>query len=185
MTVLVSWQLNDPSGRQACRSCDVAVHAAPGCGHISAVGRHDTVRERHATADGSASWGLAGHGGGGAVRHPLEREKSGRGGQFFGSVGRCDGLLRPGEGNGDRTGRNWSEAACGTLSYYDAQGKRLQTISHDQMPQSGKTDLKRWLAQESSNALKMRPDLTMVAVADGAIDTWDNYVEKCVICLMG
>ena len=81
-------------------------------------------------------------------------------------------MLRPGEGNGDRTGRNWREAACGTLSYYDAQGKRLQTISHDQMPQSSKTDLKRWLTQESSHALKMRPDLTMVAVADGAPDNW-------------
>ena len=81
-------------------------------------------------------------------------------------------LLRPGEGNGNRTGRNWHEAACGTLSHHDAQGKRLRTISHGRMPQPGKTDLKRWSAQESSHALKMRPDLTMVAAADGAPDNW-------------
>ncbi len=63
-------------------------------------------------------------------------------------------LLLPREGNRDRTGQNWREAACGTLSHYDAQGKRLRTISHGRMPQVGKTDLKHWLAQESSHALK-------------------------------
>ena len=58
-------------------------------------------------------------------------------------------LLRPGEGpGGDGSDRNCREAACGTLSFHDAAGVRLSTISSGRMPQGGKTDLKRWLAQE-------------------------------------
>ena len=60
-------------------------------------------------------------------------------------------LLRPGEGpGGDGTERNWREAACGTLSFHDADGVRLSTISSGRMPQGGKTDL------------------TVLAIADGA-----------------
>ena len=82
-------------------------------------------------------------------------------------------LLRPGEGpGGDGPDRNWREAACGTLSFHDAKGVRLSTISSGRMPQGGKIDLKRWLAQECSHVLRRRPDLTVLAIADGAADNW-------------
>ena len=82
-------------------------------------------------------------------------------------------LLRPGEGpGGDGPDRNWREAACGTLSFHDAKGVRLSTISSGRMPQGGKTALKRWLAQECSHVLRRRPDLTVLAIADGSADNW-------------
>ena len=91
-------------------------------------------------------------------------------------------LLRPGEGpGGDGPERNWREAACGTLSFHDAEGACLSTISSGRMPQGGKTDLKRWLAQECSHVLKRRPDLTLLAIADGAADNWTSALH-CSLC---
>ena len=40
------------------------------------------------------------------------------------------------------------------------------------MPAKGKMKLKRWLVSEAETILAQRPDVTMVAVADGAPDNW-------------
>lgn len=50
-------------------------------------------------------------------------------------------LLCPGEEpGGDGSERNWREAACGTLSYHDAKGVRLSTISSGRMPDAEALD---------------------------------------------
>jgi hypothetical protein len=66
----------------------------------------------------------------------------------------------------------YSEVGCGTLTYYDAEGGRLSTVRVARMPESRKASLKAMLAQEIATALKQRPDLTLVKLADGAKDNW-------------
>jgi hypothetical protein len=66
----------------------------------------------------------------------------------------------------------YCEVGCGTLSYYDAKGERLSTVRLARMPESRKASLKAMLAQEIETALKQRPDLTLVKLADGAKDNW-------------
>ena len=64
------------------------------------------------------------------------------------------------------------EAACGTLSFYDATGERVGTRYLARMPESGKTTLKSTLDAELEDVLTERPDLRVVAIADGAKDNW-------------
>jgi len=66
----------------------------------------------------------------------------------------------------------YQEVGCGTLSFYDAEGKRLATRRFGRMPESGKATLKTMLVTEVDCVLEQRPDLTLVKVADGARDNW-------------
>ena len=78
--------------------------------------------------------------------------------------------LRPGEDG--RAGASWREAACGTVSFHDADGKRMKTLYLGRMPQSGKLTLKAQLASEVAHIRRARPEIGIVAVADGAADNW-------------
>jgi hypothetical protein len=73
----------------------------------------------------------------------------------------------------------YQEASCATLSFYDAEGKRLATTRMGRMPESKKATLKSMLAGEVHAALGQRPDLTVVKVADGARDNW-TYLDALV-----
>ena len=64
------------------------------------------------------------------------------------------------------------EASGATVSFYDADGNRLETIRYGRMPSSGKPDLKAWLQAELAFVLARCPDLHVVKVADGAKDNW-------------
>ena len=64
------------------------------------------------------------------------------------------------------------EVGCGTVSFYNAQGERLQTRTLGRMPESKKQTLKRQLQAEMARILNQNPDLQVVAVADGAKDNW-------------
>ena len=66
----------------------------------------------------------------------------------------------------------YREAGCGTLSFYDAEGERLDTVSIVRMPEAKKATLKTTVAAEFEAALGTRPDLRVVTVADGARDNW-------------
>lgn len=72
----------------------------------------------------------------------------------------------------------YKEAGCATLSFYDAQRQRLDTIRIARMPESGKKTLKAQLSDMVSAALAQRSDLTLVKVADGAKDNWTYLSEK-------
>ena len=63
--------------------------------------------------------------------------------------------LRPGEDG--RAGASWREAACGTVSFHDADGKRMKTLYLGRMPQSGKLTLKAQLASEVAHIRRARP----------------------------
>ena len=70
------------------------------------------------------------------------------------------------------TGR---EAGCATLSFYDPEGERLDTLSIARMPEPKKATLKTMLSAELDIALAKRPDLDVVSVADGAHDNWRYF----------
>ena len=57
----------------------------------------------------------------------------------------------------------WREAACGTVSFHDAEGERLKTLYLARMPESGKPTLKAQLASEVAYIRRARPDIAIVA----------------------
>ena len=70
----------------------------------------------------------------------------------------------------------YQEAGCATLSFYDAVGERLDTLSIARMPEPKKATLKTMLSAELDIALRRRPELQVVTVADGAHDNW-RYLD--------
>ena len=66
----------------------------------------------------------------------------------------------------------YQEAGCGTLTYYDAEGERLDTVYWGRMPQPHKEVLKTTLRAELEAVLGKRPALHVVTIADGARDNW-------------
>lgn len=67
----------------------------------------------------------------------------------------------------------FKEVGCGTVSSYDAEGNRLETIRYARMPQEKKITLKAQLEAEVRSILSVRPDLEIVTLADGAPDNWE------------
>ena len=83
--------------------------------------------------------------------------------------------LRAGEGGCAEA--CWREASCGTVSFHDAKGKRLKTLYLGRMPESGKVRLKAQLASEVAHIRRVRPEIRIGAVADGAADNW-TFLES-------
>jgi hypothetical protein len=69
------------------------------------------------------------------------------------------------------------EAGCGTVSLYDADGDRLQTVRLGRMPESKKVTLQAQLQGELQSLLALRPDLRRVHLADGAEPNWKLLAE--------
>jgi hypothetical protein len=76
------------------------------------------------------------------------------------------------EGKRPQGPAGYQEVGCGTISFYDVQGERLQTRKLARMPEPKKKSLKRQLQAEVEHILKQQPDLRLVAIADGAKDNW-------------
>jgi hypothetical protein len=68
--------------------------------------------------------------------------------------------------------RNYREAGCGTVTLYDAAGKRLTTVRYGRMPEYKKATLCAQLEAECQSILALRPDLKVVKLADGAEENW-------------
>jgi len=71
----------------------------------------------------------------------------------------------------------YSEASCGSLSFYDISGRLLSTLRIARMPEAKKKTLKEMLLAETLDVLYQRPDLKLVKVADGARDNWTYLSE--------
>ncbi len=78
--------------------------------------------------------------------------------------------LRAGEDG--RSEACWREAACGTVSFHDADGERLKTVYLGRMPERGKCTLKAQLASEVAHIRRKRPEIRISAIADAAADNW-------------
>ena len=84
--------------------------------------------------------------------------------------------LRPGEDG--RAKASWREAACGTVSFHDAEGKRLKTLYPGRMPESGKLTLKAQLASEVCTHQASTPRLSgSFAIAGWRRRQLDGFLE--------
>jgi hypothetical protein len=81
------------------------------------------------------------------------------------------------EGKETRGPAGYQEVGCGTVSFYDRQGERLATRRMARMPEPKKATLKRMLQDEIIRVLERRPELWVVALADGAKDNW-TFLSK-------
>lgn len=70
-----------------------------------------------------------------------------------------------------------SEASVGSVSFYDAKGERLMTRRFARMPEEGKKTLKNILRREVAHIRRLRPDLVLVAISDGAPNNW-TFLES-------
>jgi hypothetical protein len=73
----------------------------------------------------------------------------------------------------------YREVGCGTVTLYDEDTNRLDTMRYGRAPESKKKTLTAQLDAELASILAVRPDLEVVALADGAEETW-RYFERPV-----
>ncbi len=73
----------------------------------------------------------------------------------------------------------YQEVGCATLSFYDRDGERLDTLRFARMPEAKKATLKSVITAEVQSALAQRPELTVIKIADGARDNW-TYLSTLV-----
>jgi hypothetical protein len=77
----------------------------------------------------------------------------------------------------------YKEVGCGTVTLYAEQQKedkappRLETVRYGRAPEYKKKTLTEQLDAELESILSVRPDLTLVAIADGAEENW-RYFDK-------
>lgn len=76
----------------------------------------------------------------------------------------------------------YREVGCGTVTLYDREGERLQTVQYARMPEHKKLTLAQQLQAEVQAILGARPDLKRVYLADGADTNWAllEEVERAV-----
>jgi hypothetical protein len=68
----------------------------------------------------------------------------------------------------------YKEVGCGTVTLYNNEGGRLQTVRYGRMPEKNKVTLHEQLEADCLSILSSRPDLTVVMLADGAKDNWQS-----------
>jgi hypothetical protein len=73
----------------------------------------------------------------------------------------------------------YREVGCGTVSLYDSEAERLDTVRYGRAPEHKKKTLTEQLDAELESILDVRPDLVLVALADGAEENW-RYFEGSV-----
>ena len=69
----------------------------------------------------------------------------------------------------------YREVGCGTVSLFDVDGERLETVRYGREPEYKKRTLTEQLDAEVSSIMATRPDLDLVALADGAEENWRYF----------
>ncbi|MCJ7686773.1 MAG: hypothetical protein MUO68_21030, partial [Desulfobacteraceae bacterium] len=72
----------------------------------------------------------------------------------------------------------WKHATAVTVSTYDAEGNRLDTVYIGRMPEEGKTQAKRLLEKEVETITRKHEFKYTVCIADGARDLWLFFQKK-------
>jgi hypothetical protein len=74
----------------------------------------------------------------------------------------------------------YKEVGCGTVTLYDQEAKRLQTIRYGRMPEPKKATLQQQMETEARSTLALCPTLQRVHLADGAHHNWFllNEIEE-------
>jgi len=91
-----------------------------------------------------------------------------------------DGVMAPMRAGPERAAdkqpkgpQGYQEVGCGTVSLYDAQGERLQTVRYARQPEKSKLTLRGQLQAEVQALLVLAPRLHVVKLSDGAPAHWD------------
>ena len=79
-------------------------------------------------------------------------------------------VQQPGKHASGPTG--YKEVGCGTVTLYDQEAERLQTVRYARMPENKKVTLQQQVETEAASILALCPDLLRVHLADGAKDNW-------------
>lgn len=66
----------------------------------------------------------------------------------------------------------WREACCGTVSFFDPTGQLLHTQFLARMPEHKKKTLKEQLRNQFEQIKRLRADIKILKIADGARDNW-------------
>jgi len=69
----------------------------------------------------------------------------------------------------------YREVGCGTVSLFDEEGRRLETVRYGRAPEHKKKTLTEQLDAEVASILAVRSDLDLVALADGAEENWRYF----------
>jgi hypothetical protein len=72
----------------------------------------------------------------------------------------------------------WRQATAATVSTYDGQGDRLDTVYIGRMPEDEKTKAKRMLEEEVEARMAKQKFKHIVCIADGARDLWRYFRRK-------
>jgi len=72
----------------------------------------------------------------------------------------------------------WRQATAATVSTYDAQGNRLDTVYIGRMPEGEKSVAKRMLEEEVEARMAKQRFQYIVCIADGARDLWRYFRRK-------
>jgi hypothetical protein len=67
----------------------------------------------------------------------------------------------------------YKEVGCAAISLCDHRGEMLTAIRFARMPETKKTTLKGMITAEVAHLRDLRPELTLVTLADGMEDNWD------------
>ena len=73
----------------------------------------------------------------------------------------------------------YREVGCGTVTLYDEEANRLDTVRYARAPEYKKKTLTEQLDAELASIVAVRPDVELVALADGAEENW-RYFERPV-----
>ena len=71
----------------------------------------------------------------------------------------------------------YREVGCGTVTLYDEEANRLDTVRYARAPEYKKKTLTEELDAELVSIMAVRPDLELVALADGAEENW-RYFDR-------
>jgi hypothetical protein len=71
----------------------------------------------------------------------------------------------------------YKEASVAALAFYDVNGNRVLTRRFGRMPEPDKSTLKQILRSELEQVRRLRPELLVVAISDGAPNNW-SFLES-------
>lgn len=92
---------------------------------------------------------------------------------------RREHLKRRARSEGRKVGGPIGYRGCsvGALAFFDAKGNRLRTVRVARMPEADKASLKFELRRLLQHARSCNPELTVVAISDGAPNNW-SFLES-------